>query len=61
MLGELFVALVYIIVMLFMNRQTSLNKIPDAKRLMRISFASHSNLNKYFIDVAEEIPESYNY
>ena len=44
-----------------MNRQTSLNKTPDAKRLMSTSFASHSNLNKCYIDVAEEIPESFNY
>lgn len=75
--------------MLFMNRQTPLNKIPvldetaffqhnsgnswkqgpskffegqtlaDAKRLMSTSFASHSNLNKCFVEGAEEIPESY--
>jgi len=91
MFGGLFVALIYIIVMLFMNRQTPLNKIPvidevkifehnsastwkqgpckfwegqtlaDAKRLMGTSFASHSNLNKCFVDGAEEIPESYDF
>ena len=91
MFGGLFVALVYIIVMLFMNRQTPLNKIPvidevrffehnsanswkqgpckfwegqtlaDAKRLMSTSFASHSNLNKCFVDGAEEIPASYDF
>ena len=64
MFGGLFVALVYIIVMLFMNRQTPLNKIPviaDAKRLMSTSFASHSNLNKCFVDGAEEIPPSYDF
>ena len=87
--GGLFLVLIYIIVMLFMNRQTPLNKIPvldetkffehnagnswkqgackfwegqtlaDAKRLMSTSFASHSNLNKCYIDYTEEIPESY--
>ena len=91
MLGGLFVALIYIIIMLFMNRQTPLNKIPvidevrffehnsvsswkqgpckfwegqtlaDAKKLMSTSFASHSNLNKCFVDGAEEIPESYDF
>ena len=91
MFGGLFVALVYIIIMLFMNRQTPLNKIPvidevkffehnsasswkqgackfwegqtlaDAKRLMSTSFASHSNLNKCFVDGAEEIPPSYDF
>ena len=85
----LFLVLIYIIVMLFMNRQTPLNKIPvldetrffehnagnswkqgackfwegqtlaDAKRLMSTSFASHSNLNKCFVDSTEEIPESF--
>ena len=89
MFGGLFVALIYIIVMLFMNRQTPLNKIPvidevkifehnsastwkqgpckfwegqtlaDAKRLMSTSFASHSNLNKCFVEGSEEIPESF--
>ena len=87
--GALFLMLIYVIVMLFMNRQTPLNKIPvldetaffqhnsgnswkqgpskffegqtlaDAKRLMSTSFASHSNLNKCFVEGAEEIPESY--
>ena len=87
--GGLFLVLIYIIVMLFMNRQTPLNKIPvldetrffehnsgnnwkqgackfwegqtlaDAKRLMSTSFASHSNLNKCFIESSEEIPESF--
>ena len=87
--GGLFLVLIYVIVMLFMNRQTPLNKIPvldetaffqhnsgnswkqgpskffegqtlaDAKRLMSTSFASHSNLNKCFVEGAEEIPESY--
>ena len=87
--GGLFLVLIYIIVMLFMNRQTPLNKIPvldetkffehnsgntwkqgackfwegqtlaDAKRLMSTSFASHSNLNKCFIDSSDEIPESF--
>ena len=87
--GGLFLVLIYIIVMLFMNRQTPLNKIPvidetrffehnsgnnwkqgackfwegqtlaDAKRLMSTSFASHSNLNKCFVDSADEIPESF--
>ncbi len=87
--GGLFLVLIYVIVMLFMNRQTPLNKIPvideirffehnsvvnwkqgpckfwegqtlaDAKRLMSQSFASHSNLNKCFVDGGEEIPESY--
>ena len=87
--GGLFLVLVYIIVMLFMNRQTPLNKIPvldetrffehnsgnswkqgackfwegqtlaDAKRLMSTSFASHSNLNKCFVDSTDEIPESF--
>ena len=87
--GGLFLVLIYIIVMLFMNRQTPLNKIPvldetrffehnsgntwkqgackfwegqtlaDAKRLMSTSFASHSNLNKCFIDGSDEIPESF--
>ena len=87
--GGLFLVLIYIIVMLFMNRQTPLNKIPvldetrffehnsgsnwkqsackfwegqtlaDAKRLMSTSFASHSNLNKCFIEGSEEIPESF--
>ena len=87
--GGLFLVLIYVIVMLFMNRQTPLNKIPvldetkffehnsgnswkqgackfwegqtlaDAKRLMSTSFASHSNLNKCYIEGAEEIPESY--
>ena len=87
--GGLFLVLIYIIVMLFMNRQTPLNKIPvidetrffehnsgnnwkqgpckfwegqtlaDAKRLMSQSFASHSNLNKCFVEGGEEIPESY--
>ena len=91
MFGGLFVALIYIIIMLFMNRQTPLNKIPvidevrffehnaasnwkqgpckfwegqtlaDAKRLMSTSFASHSNLNKCFVDGSEEIPESYDF
>jgi cathepsin B len=91
MFGGLFVALIYIIIMLFMNRQTPLNKIPviddvkffehnaasswkqgpckfwegqtlaDAKRLMSTSFASHSNLNKCFVDGTEEIPESYDF
>ena len=91
MFGGLFVALIYIIVMLFMNRQTPLNKIPvideirffehnsanswkqgpckfwegqtlaDAKRLMSTSFASHSNLNKCFVDGSEEIPASYDF
>ena len=85
----LFLVLIYVIVMLFMNRQTPLNKIPvldetrffehnagnswkqgackfwegqtlaDAKRLMSTSFASHSNLNKCFVDSTEEIPESF--
>ncbi len=85
----LFIVLIYVIVMLFMNRQTPLNKIPvldetrffehnagnswkqgackfwegqtlaDAKRLMSTSFASHSNLNKCFVDSTEEIPESF--
>ena len=75
--------------MLFMNRQTPLNKIPvidetrfsehnsgnswklrarkfweglalaDAKRLMSLSFASHSNLNKCYVEGSEEIPESF--
>ena len=87
--GALFLMLIYVIVMLFMNRQTPLNKIPvldetaffqhnsgnswkqgpskffegqtlaDAKRLMSTSFASHSNLNKCFVEGGEEIPESY--
>ena len=87
--GGLFLILIYVIVMLFMNRQTPLNKIPvldetrffehnagstwkqgackfwegqtlaDAKRLMSTSFASHSNLNKCFVDSTEEIPESF--
>ena len=87
--GGLFLVLIYVIVMLFMNRQTPLNKIPvldetrffehnsgnnwkqgackfwegqtlaDAKRLMSTSFASHSNLNKCFVDSVEEIPESF--
>ena len=87
--GGLFLVLIYIVVMLFMNRQTPLNKIPvldetrffehnagstwkqgackfwegqtlaDAKRLMSTSFASHSNLNKCFIETADEIPESF--
>jgi len=87
--GGLFLVLIYVIVMLFMNRQTPLNKIPvldetaffqhnsgnnwkqgpskffegqtlaDAKRLMSTSFASHSNLNKCFVEGGEEIPESY--
>ena len=87
--GGLFLVLIYIIVMLFMNRQTPLNKIPvldetrffehnsgnnwkqgackfwegqtlaDAKRLMSTSFASHSNLNRCFVEGSEEIPESY--
>ena len=87
--GALFLVLIYIIVMLFMNRQTPLNKIPvidetkffehnsgnnwkqaackfwegqtlaDAKRLMSTSFASHSNLNKCFVESSEEIPESF--
>ena len=87
--GGLFLVLIYVIVMLFMNRQTPLNKIPvldetrffehnagstwkqgackfwegqtlaDAKRLMSTSFASHSNLNKCFVDSTEEIPESF--
>jgi cathepsin B len=87
--GGLFLVLIYIIVMLFMNRQTPLNKIPvldeikffehnsgnnwkqgackfwegqtlaDAKRLMSTSFASHSNLNKCFVEGSDEIPESY--
>ena len=87
--GGLFLVLIYIIVMLFMNRQTPLNKIPvldetrffehnsgntwkqgackfwegqtlaDAKRLMSTSFASHSNLNKCFVESNEDIPESY--
>ena len=87
--GGLFLVLIYVIVMLFMNRQTPLNKIPvldetrffehnsgnswkqgackfwegqtlaDAKRLMSTSFASHSNLNKCFVEGTEEIPESY--
>ena len=87
--GGLFLVLIYVIVMLFMNRQTPLNKIPvldetkffehnsgnnwkqgackfwegqtlaDAKRLMSTSFASHSNLNKCYIESAEEIPESF--
>ena len=91
MFGVLFVALIYIIIMLFMNRQTPLNKIPvldevkffehnsisswkqgpckfwegqtlaDAKRLMSTSFASHSNLNKCYVDGAQEIPESYDF
>ena len=85
----LFLVLIYVIVMLFMNRQTPLNKIPvldetrffehnagnswkqgackfwegqtlaDAKSLMSTSFASHSNLNKCFVDSTEEIPESF--
>jgi len=85
----LFIVLIYVIVMLFMNRQTPLNKVPvldetrffehnagnswkqgackfwegqtlaDAKRLMSTSFASHSNLNKCFVDSTEEIPESF--
>ena len=87
--GGLFLVLVYVIVMLFVNRQTPLNKIPvldetrffehnsgnnwkqgpnkffegqtlaDAKRLMSTSFASHSNLNKCFVDSTDEIPESF--
>ena len=87
--GGLFLVLIYVIVMLFMNRQTPLNKIPvidetrffehnsgnawkqaackfwegqtlaDAKRLMSTSFASHSNLNKCFVEGGEEIPESF--
>jgi cathepsin B len=87
--GGLFLVLIYVIVMLFMNRQTPLNKIPvidetkffehnsgnswkqgackfwegltlaDAKRLMSTSFASHSNLNKCFVEGSEEIPESF--
>ena len=87
--GLLFAVLIYVIVMLFMNRQTPLNKIPvidetkffehnsgnnwkqgaskfwegltlaDAKRLMSTSFASHSNLNKCFVEGNEEIPESF--
>jgi cathepsin B len=35
--------------------------LADAKRLMSTSFASHSNLNKCFVDGAEEIPASYDF
>lgn len=87
--GGLGFLLVYVIVMLFMNRQPPLNKIPvldeakifahntgsnwkqgsskfwegatlaDAKRLMSTSFASHSNLNRCFVDGSITIPDSF--